>query len=58
MGHENEQITETYYGKLSEKRRIEVLEGINGDESAKTVEFSDSAKIALVDEVLRKIGKA
>lgn len=31
MGHENEQITETHYAKMSDDRRIDVLEGITDE---------------------------
>ncbi|CUH18917.1 Site-specific recombinase XerC [Jannaschia seosinensis] len=51
MGHENEQTTERYYGKLSDERRIEVLEAIGGHDESDAPSISDDVKIALLDAV-------
>ena len=52
MGHENEQITERHYGKLSDERRFEVLERIGASVRGDTLKISDEEKIALVDSIL------
>ena len=51
MGHENEQITERHYGKLSDERRFEVLEHIGANARGSLLQMSDEEKIALVDGV-------
>jgi integrase len=52
MGHENEQITERHYGKLTNEQRFEVLEQISANPRLDVVQLSDDEKIALVDGLL------
>lgn len=52
MGHENEQITERHYGKLSDERRFEVLEQIGGNVRGDSFIISDEQKIALFDGMM------
>jgi integrase len=47
MGHENEQITERHYGKLSDERRFEVLEHVGANASIEPLKFSDEDLIAI-----------
>lgn len=58
MGHENEQITERYYGKLSNERRIEVLEAIGSEYAHDRPSLSDKEKIALVDAIIGELSGA
>jgi integrase len=55
MGHENEQITERYYGNLTDDQRFEVLENIGKNDLTNNVSMSDGDKIALVDGILRSL---
>lgn len=57
MGHENEQITERHYGKLTDDLRFEVLENVGKNDPTKNVSLSDEDKIALVDGILKDIEK-
>lgn len=57
MGHENEQTTERYYGKLPDERCIEVMVTIGDIDEVDIFEFPDEAKIKLVNAVLEKFGK-
>lgn len=52
MGHENEQITERHYGKLSDERRFEVLESIGANAGSDPFKISDEEKIALFDSFI------
>lgn len=53
MGHENEQITDRHYGKMSEQQRLEVFETISDSDGPRTGrEMSDEEKIALVDAIM------
>lgn len=55
MGHESEQTTETYYGKLKEGQRIELIEEIKGATNLRAPEMSDAEKIALVDLLFQSL---
>ena len=57
MGHANERITEQHYGKLSDDRRIEVMESIG--EVSKDAQFGNSEEeiVAIVKEVLARFKK-
>jgi hypothetical protein len=54
MGHDNEQTTEFYYAKMTDERRIEVLENIGKNDPVDLRKLPDSTKLALVDEILEK----
>lgn len=55
MGHENEQITERHYGKLTDELRFEVLENIGKNDLTNDVRMSDGDKIALVDGIFKAL---
>ena len=54
MGHENEKITTSHYGKLPEKRRLDLIHGLTSEKTeGPKVELTDAQRIALVDKVLQ-----
>jgi integrase len=56
MGHENEQITDTHYGKLSEDRRFELLEDVGANVPDGGLEqITDDEKIAIMNDVLSQL---
>lgn len=59
MGHENEQITTSHYGKLTHVRRLELLEELPLEDKEVTfLDLTDEEKIALFDEVLKRIASS
>lgn len=59
MGHENEKITETHYGKLSEAERFDLFEEIDRGQNANgssPLRLTDTQKFALVNGVLARLG--
>ena len=57
MGHENEQITDTHYGKISDELRFELIEKM--PEESHTFypqDIPDEIKIALVDAIVVHLG--
>lgn len=56
MGHESEQTTETYYGKLNQQQRLELIEGIRDDSDRYAPKMTDEEKIAIVDSVIKSLG--
>lgn len=56
MGHENEQITDTHYGKLTDAQRFDLLETPSQQTGqAAQRAFTDAEKIALVDGVMKEL---
>ncbi|PIB26447.1 hypothetical protein BFP76_11025 [Amylibacter kogurei] len=53
IGHDNETITEQYYGKLSDDRRFELLEEVQEDQISPPLNLSDEAKIEMANEFLK-----
>ncbi|MEN8935316.1 MAG: tyrosine-type recombinase/integrase [Planktotalea arctica] len=59
MGHENEQITDTHYGKLTDHRRFEVLEAIGSEAHIPDlIQASDAEKVRLFNAFLQIIEQA
>ncbi|MEL0436627.1 tyrosine-type recombinase/integrase [Phycobacter sp. K97] len=59
MGHESEKVTEIHYGKLPEAERFALFEEIangKGDVGSTPRKMTDAQKIALLDELLAKVG--
>lgn len=59
MGHENEKITETHYGKLAEAERFYPCEEIEKGQNARgpsPPRLTDGQKLALVNERLARFG--
>jgi integrase len=56
LGHENEATTERHYGKLSDERRCELFEEMGEDVPRKMIAIANEDKIALMDELLEKLG--
>lgn len=55
MGHENEQTTESHYGKLTEDMRFGILENIGEEWKEQEMNLSESEKIALFDSLVEAI---
>ena len=56
MGHENEQTTSNYYGKVSNVQRLELKANLpHKDIAGGGSDLTDEAKIALVDAVLERV---
>jgi hypothetical protein len=56
LGHENEATTERHYGKLSDERRCELFEEMGEEVPRKMIAIANEYKIALMDELLEKLG--
>lgn len=59
MGHESEKITVTHYGKIPETKRFALFDEIaqgKGEVGPTTRKMTDAQKIALMDELLVKVG--
>ncbi|WP_425093971.1 tyrosine-type recombinase/integrase [Tropicimonas sp. S265A] len=58
MGHENEQITERHYGKLSDEQRFELLEVVETETSLASIDaIPNDVKIELFDRVIAEMQK-
>ena len=56
MGHENEQITTSHYGKLTHDRRLALLEQLPlEDEESEVLDLTDEEKIAFFDQVFERL---
>lgn len=56
MGHESERTTETYYGKLKDDERLELVQMIRHDVDRDAPKMTDEEKIAIVDGVMASLG--
>ncbi len=55
MGHDDEQTTDRYYGRLSDQDRFAVLENIDTNVRGDPWQFSDEDKIAFFDGMLELV---
>jgi len=58
LGHENERITQLYYGKFSDDQRAEVIEGIKENGADNHLIILDTEKLAIMDEVIARLNNS
>lgn len=56
LGHENEQITETRYGKLTEEQRINALENIGQKGSGEALGLTKEERMKVLSEMTKLLG--